>query len=62
MIAMILSTLASDVRYQLRHSMPRLSPWISDSDDNCEAWAASGECDKNPAYMRKSCALSCGAC
>ena len=37
-------------------------PGCADSVDNCGVWAASGECDNNPAYMRKSCALSCGAC
>lgn len=26
----------------------------------CDAWASGGECDKNPSFMRHSCALSCG--
>ena len=33
-----------------------------DADDNCAAWAASGECNSNPQYMRANCAASCGTC
>ncbi|CAL1371193.1 unnamed protein product [Linum trigynum] len=40
----------------------------SDEDDNCPAWATSGECEKNPVYMIGSddyfgtCRKSCKAC
>lgn len=30
-----------------------------DTNEGCRAWALSGECDKNPGYMKVSCALSC---
>ena len=33
-----------------------------DDDDNCRAWANSGECAKNPAYMESACKASCGKC
>jgi hypothetical protein len=31
----------------------------ADEHAECAAWAAAGECDNNPAYMRSSCRLSC---
>ena len=31
-------------------------------DAKCEGWAASGECDKNPLYMKVHCAAACGSC
>ena len=31
-------------------------------DADCEAWAASGECDANPDYMHLHCPASCGTC
>lgn len=36
----------------------------ADKDENCETWALSGECDKNPAYMTEGrmCLFSCGRC
>merc|ERR1719433_559351 len=34
----------------------------SDWNQNCGTWAASGQCEANPAYMLVNCALSCGAC
>eukprot|EP01062_Namystynia_karyoxenos_P044421 TRINITY_DN32720_c0_g1_i1.p2 TRINITY_DN32720_c0_g1~~TRINITY_DN32720_c0_g1_i1.p2 ORF type:complete len:317 (+),score=61.04 TRINITY_DN32720_c0_g1_i1:69-1019(+) len=34
----------------------------ADSNTLCGAWAAAGECGRNPGYMLGSCALSCGAC
>lgn len=37
-------------------------PDCVDTDDNCEEWAAIGECDKNPGFMRSSCAKSCNQC
>jgi len=33
-----------------------------DANQNCGTWAASGQCQANPAYMLVNCALSCGAC
>jgi len=33
-----------------------------DSNSMCERWAAAGECDRNPGYMRLSCKRSCGVC
>mmetsp|Transcript_13925 Transcript_13925/g.44651 ORF Transcript_13925/g.44651 Transcript_13925/m.44651 type:complete len:247 (+) Transcript_13925:1125-1865(+) len=38
------------------------SPGCTDDSENCAYWAASGECDKNSAYMQKSCRASCKAC
>ncbi len=32
---------------------------VGDSHENCEQWAAAGECDKNPNYMRQHCAKAC---
>jgi prolyl 4-hydroxylase len=37
-------------------------PGCLDSDSNCEAWAESGECEKNPEYMATACRASCGTC
>merc|ERR1711920_368876 len=34
----------------------------SDENQNCGIWAASGQCEANPAYMLVNCALSCGVC
>ena len=34
----------------------------ADADDNCAAWAAAGECGKNPAFMGESCKASCNVC
>mmetsp|Transcript_29846 Transcript_29846/g.47689 ORF Transcript_29846/g.47689 Transcript_29846/m.47689 type:complete len:573 (+) Transcript_29846:22-1740(+) len=33
-----------------------------DNDGHCPAWAAKGECTKNPSYMHANCQLSCGLC
>lgn len=33
-----------------------------DSQPGCPAWAAGGECAKNPGFMAASCRLSCNAC
>ena len=31
-------------------------------DDECDMWARNGECDKNKAFMKRSCARSCKSC
>jgi len=33
-----------------------------DDDPNCEQWARSGECERNRAYMERSCRASCHVC
>ena len=33
-----------------------------DKDQSCPSWAASGECQKNEAFMRDTCRKSCQAC
>lgn len=34
----------------------------TDENAGCATWAKSGECDRNPGFMRSSCAKSCNAC
>ena len=34
----------------------------ADGDASCAAWATSGECESNPAFMKASCRLSCKLC
>ena len=36
--------------------------WCKDNDDNCASWAASGECDNNPSFMKATCRVSCDSC
>merc|ERR1712039_22801 len=38
------------------------APGCSDTNQYCEDWAASGECDANPNYMLEYCRKSCGVC
>jgi prolyl 4-hydroxylase len=33
-----------------------------DGSSDCAAWAAAGECAKNPGFMLASCRVSCGSC
>lgn len=33
-----------------------------DFHENCSFWASSGECEKNPKYMRTNCRKSCDRC
>ena len=33
-----------------------------DEVENCLVWSHTGECEKNPTYMRAACKQSCGAC
>ncbi|CAI0546611.1 unnamed protein product [Linum tenue] len=50
------------------HQSDSSSDECSDEDDNCQSWAASGECEKNPIYMIGSddyfgtCRKSCKVC
>lgn len=37
-------------------------PSCVDASPNCEAWAAAGECQRNPEYMQRSCPAACGRC
>ncbi len=39
-------------------------PPLACDDENpaCGGWAADGECERNPSYMHKTCAGSCGTC
>jgi len=37
-------------------------PGCDDEDSNCAAWAASGECANNAAYMQSACRASCNMC
>merc|ERR1711920_236388 len=41
---------------------PAAIPGCVDANQNCEMWAASGECASNPAYMLVNCRKSCGVC
>lgn len=34
----------------------------ADKAEACSSWADAGECDRNPAYMRANCPLSCRLC
>ena len=38
---------------------PEKKSGLEDKDPNCGVWAASGECDKNPVYMKDHCAAAC---
>jgi hypothetical protein len=38
------------------------SPPCGDHADRCSEWAAHGECQRNPRFMQKECAASCGVC
>ena len=37
-------------------------PSCDDGNGSCEAWAAAGECERNPAFMVTNCARSCNEC
>ena len=38
---------------------PGARPGCDDSDENCAAWAESGECVNNAQYMKQACCASC---
>ena len=37
-------------------------PTCVDEHTNCGYWAGSGECESNPAFMERECAVACGTC
>ena len=44
---------------------PRPTPPVEgcrDENTYCSAWAARGECSRNPSYMLNNCKRSCNAC
>ena len=41
---------------------PLPTPGCNDANEACAGWAQSGECDKNPGFMHKSCTMSCRLC
>ena len=41
---------------------PLPTPACNDANEACAGWAQSGECDKNPGFMHKSCTMSCRLC
>ena len=46
-------------------SSPReLTTWprCTDNHERCDAFAAAGECKRNPTWMLSTCALSCAVC
>lgn len=34
----------------------------NDTNENCNVWASSGECEVNPGYMHVHCPVSCDTC
>lgn len=42
----------------------QIAKWkgCADRNEYCAAWAASGECDNNAAYMHTHCKVSCKLC
>ena len=47
---------------QSRPKEPKGTADCHDETESCEAWASAGECERNAAYMKASCRLSCGEC
>ncbi|MEW5306436.1 MAG: hypothetical protein WDW36_008899 [Sanguina aurantia] len=45
-----------------RRITPDLLPSCRDQNGNCGDWASHQECDKNPAFMREACPVSCNDC
>ena len=41
------------------HMAQEAPPDMVDTDDDCLAWAAEGECDANPEWMVPNCGRSC---
>merc|ERR1712242_381780 len=53
---------ASETTPAPAHPTTAPAPGCSDTNQYCEDWAASGQCDTNPNYMLESCRKSCGVC
>jgi hypothetical protein len=57
-----------DAIEQVIQPLPSVAGDCADTNDNCEAWSVTSECDKNPAFMLGSierpgaCLKSCGRC
>jgi hypothetical protein len=41
---------------------PHLYELCTNRHEKCTVWALKGECEANPPYMKKSCALACKTC
>jgi len=41
---------------------PELVPECQNQDEQCSFWASTGECEKNPLYMKVNCAPACKTC
>lgn len=54
--------LRSDAPPPLPKAIAKDNSECQDESEFCLAWASSGECDKNPQYMKAHCAASCGTC
>ena len=52
-----------DVAQRWARTVPRYPPCDDDPKvEACASWATSGECDRNPGFMKSSCPKSCDAC
>ena len=52
-----------DVAQRWARTVPRFPPCDDDPKvEACASWATSGECDRNPGFMKSSCPKSCDAC
>ncbi|KAL8578343.1 hypothetical protein ACOMHN_031717 [Nucella lapillus] len=51
-----------DTRLPPKVGKPLVNIVCKDTNAMCAYWAGMGECRKNPGYMSKSCAKSCGNC
>jgi prolyl 4-hydroxylase len=57
-----LGSLRDDVHKIFYEGGPESAVGCSDTNPQCHSWATGGECEKNPAYMRDACAMSCRVC
>jgi len=59
----IKSSEESEISASTKTSISRISAVpCEDFHDVCCFWAASGECDRNPGWMKRTCRKSCGVC
>lgn len=56
------STLRIRGEVQQRRALRKRASGCRDHDMHCSSWAAHGECDKNPEYMKVHCVKSCKLC